>query len=68
MILLRINLPDSSSISWEGHYLYNNGTGYYISAGSTDDKFVYFTGSSLELTTDPKGARIKAGSSWRRGS
>ena len=53
--------PDSSSISWEGHYLYNNGTGYYISAGSTDDKFVYFTGSSLELTTNQKEQELKLG-------
>jgi len=53
--------PNSSSISWESHYLYNNGTGYYISAGSTDDKFLYFTGSSLELTEDQKKEELKLG-------
>jgi len=44
--------PNSSSISWESHYLYNNGTGYYISAGSTDDKFLYFTGKTGGGTLD----------------
>jgi len=54
------NSPSAGSVAWNEHSLYYNGVEYTISAGSTSDKYIYWTGGTSYSTsnTNPSSATL----------
>lgn len=52
--------PNSNSISWPQHFLYQDGDGYVVSAGNTDDSYVYWnsTGDNVVALTSSQSGEL----------